>query len=485
MMKRRGFLQGAIVAAAAVVAYSPSRGVWAKKKGDDTIDVPNLDGQLVLAGDLLAQAADDFGHIISNAPVAVLIPGSIKDVERMVKFARKNDVKVGGMSMIGNTHSAYGQSQVGGGVVIDMSALSDIDAVQGDTVWVDAGVRWEELLQVTLPLGKSPPILTDYIDLSVGGVVSVGGFGGQTFRHGSMADNVVELEVITGEGKKVTCSSSKQKHLFESVRGGLGQFGIIVRARVRLIDVQPQVRVYTAFYTELPAMMADQRMLIEDGRFDYVEGFAEPKQGGGWIYKIELAKYYAPAQPPNDAALTGDLAFDAGTLAITETDYFGFVNRLAPLVAFLKQVGAWFVPHPWIDTFVPDDVAEGFIQGVLDNTTLADTGNGPILIYPFKRARVKSRFIALPETEVVFLFSILRFSVPPIPEVVQGQIAQNRAIYEELRDLGGKRYPISAIPFTQDDWIDHFGDEWCDFVDAKDEYDPKNVLTPGQGIFTD
>lgn len=76
-----------------------------------------------------------------------------------------------------------------------------------------------------------------------------------------------------------------------------------------------------------------------------------------------------------------------------------------------------------------------------------------------------------------------RFAIPPIPPVVQALVAQNRAIYEQLRDLGGKRYPISAVPFTQADWIDHFGARWGAFVGAKHDHDPKRVLTPGQGIF--
>jgi len=482
-MKRRGFLRGALASAAAVVAYNPSRGVWAAEPGQDTIDIPDLDGALVLAGSLLDEAADDFGHIISAAPVAVLIPGSIKDIRKLVKFANKHDIKVGGMSMIGNTHSTYGQSQVGGGVVIDMSALCEIHEIGEDYAVVDAGVRWVELLQATLPEGKSPPTLTDYIDLSIGGTASVGGVGGQAFRHGLQVDNILELQVITGKGKLVTCSPNKHKKLFHAVRAGLGQFGIIVRARVRLVDVPPMARMYHAFYDDLAAMTADQEMVIEDERFDYVEGFAEPHAGGsGWIYKIELVKYFAPGDEPDDAALTDDLSNNPGTEVVTDMSYFDFANRIAPLVAFLQQIGVWGLPHPWIDVFVPGDVANGFIQGVLDGTTLADTGQGPILIYPFKRAKVNTPFMALPEGETCYLFSILRTAVPP--ELAGQLVAKNRAIYEDLRDLGGKRYAISSVPFDQEDWHDHFGDQWCDFAKDKLKFDPKNVLTPGQGIFS-
>ena len=482
-MKRRGFLRGALASAAAVVAYSPTRGVWAAEPDPDTIDIPDLDGELVLAGSLLADAADDFGHIISSAPVAVLIPGSVDDIIKLIQFANEHDVKVGGMSMIGNTHSCYGQSQVGGGVVIDMSALAEIHEINDDNALVDAGVRWRDLVLESLPSGKSPPTLTDYLDLSVGGTLSCGGIGGQAFVHGLQIDNVVELEVVTGKGKLVTCSANKKRKLFDSVLAGLGQFGIIVRARVRLVDVPAMARVYTALYTDLVAMTCDQEFLMEECRFDYIEGFAEPAEGGqGWIYKIELVKYFAPGDEPDDAAQLEDLAFNPGTEVISDVPYFTFVDRITPQVAFLQQIGVWGLPHPWIDTFVPASEVNDFVQGVLDQTTLADTGQGPILIYPFKRANVTRRFMALPDEENVFLFSILRTAVPP--EAAPLLVDANREIYEGVRDLGGKRYPISAIPFDLQDWKDHFGNTWKKFVKAKLKYDPCNVLTPGQGIFS-
>jgi len=469
-------------AATVVLAWSPSARAFFGHPGHaaDAVSVPNFDGQLLVAPAQLAAAADDFGHAVHKSPFAVLLPGSKHDIVKLVAFARAHRIHVGGMSMIGNTHSVYGQSQVEGGVVIDMSGLSTIHSIDAQSAVVDAGVRWIDLLEATTPLGLSPPVLTDHIDLSVGGTLSVGGVSGQTYEHGMLVDNVLAFEVVTGKGELVSCSPSHNPELFHAVRGGIGQFGIIVRARVRLVAVPGMVRRYNALYGSLTDMMADQEMVLAESRFEYIEGFAVPAPDGGWMYQIELVKYYAPGAPPDDATLLGDLAYDAGTLTVEDVTHFDFLNRLAPTVEFLKQVGAWELPHPWIDMFVPGSQAATFIASVLATTTQEDMGGGPILIYPFARAKVTAPFVALPDEPICYLFSLLRTA---LPETVGALLSQNRGVYEALRDMGGKRYAATAVPFSPADWRDHFGATWPLFAWAKKRFDPKGILTPGPRIF--
>jgi FAD/FMN-containing dehydrogenase len=59
-------------------------------------------------------------------------------------------------------------------------------------------------------------------------------------------------------------------------------------------------------------------------------------------------------------------------------------------------------------------------------------------------------------------------------------------LWTTLRALtaGGKVYPPFAPILTQAQWQDHFGAEtWKRFAAAKTRFDPRNVLTPGAGIF--
>lgn len=479
-LPRRAFLQGSLAVAA--LAYLPESQSWASQPGPGAIHIPSLDGQLLTDAASLAKASDDFGHMIHRVPRAVLVPGSVHDIVKMVKFARQHGIKVCGARGLGESHGTRGQAQVEAGVVIDMSALHEIHGIECDSVLVDAGVRWIDLLAATTPLGKSPPTLTDFIGLSVGGTLSVGGIGGQAFRHGLQVDNVIELEVVTGKGQLVTCSAHHNRDLFDAARAGLGQFGIIVRARLRLVDVPSHARTYTAVYDELALMADDQRAAVASGDFDYIEGSAF-FGATGWQYQIELVRYFDPASPPDDAALLADLHALPGTTVINDSSYFDFTNRLAPTLAFLESVGALALPHPWMDLFVPGSAVVPYVESVLAQLTPADTGNGPVLIYPFRKAPLTAPFVRMPAEEEIFLFAVLRFTVPPIPPVIAAQNAQNRAFFEANQALGGKLYPIDSFPFSHADWEAHFGARWSDFEDAKEAFDPDHVLTPGQGIF--
>jgi FAD/FMN-containing dehydrogenase len=475
-------LQGSLAVAA--LAWSPEAKSWVggQPPGPDTIAIPSLDGQLLTDAATRASAAEDFGHIVHRTPIAVLVPGSIEDIVKMVHFAHAHGIQVAGARGIGASHGTNGQSQVEGGVVIDMSALDQIHAIDAHSAYVDAGVRWIDLIGATAALGKSPPTLTDFIGLSIGGTLSVGGIGGQAFRHGLQVDNVLELEVVTGKGKRVTCSPTENTELFDAVRAGLGQFGIIVRARIKLVDVAPMVRTYTAVYTDLAVLTADQEAAIDGGQFDYVEGSVF-WAGADWQYQIELAKYYDPAAPPDDAALLAGLHAVPGTAAATDATYFDFANRLAPTLAFLESIGAMGLPHPWIDQFVPGSGVVPFVESVLSQITPADTGNGPILIYPFNRDKLTAPFLRVPDEARIYLFAVLRFTAPPLPETVAAQIAHNRAIFDANTAIGGKLYPIDSIPMTRADWEAHYQPLWSTFEAAKALFDPNHVLTPGQGIF--
>ena len=474
---RRRFLAGAAVATA-VVAFDPVFG-WVAEAGPrtaDAITVPGLDGELVTDPASLAEAADDYGHIVHRTPIAVLRPGSVHDVQVMVRYADQHGLKV---AMRGQGHSTFGQAQVKGGVVIDSRTLATIHEITPAGAVADAGVQWLDLAQAAIAKGFTPPVFTDYLGLSVGGTLSVGGVGGATSHYGLQVDNALELQVVTGKGDLVTCSATTNKELFTAVLGGLGQYGIIVRATVKVIPAQTTARVYHLNYADLAKMTEAQRIALADGRFDYLEGSVNAVDGGGWSYQLEGVVYYTAPNAPDDAAKVAGLpAPDSSD--ISEVSYFDWLNRIYDLVEQLKQLG---LPSPWINLYLPGSATDAFVAQTVANLTTADTGGGPILLYPIKTGLLHRPLVEVPDQPVAFLFAILRMATPSDDATVQRLIKANRALYEKARALGGTLYPVSAVPMSPADWVRHYGADYPKVLADKALFDPRHTLTPGQGIF--
>jgi cytokinin dehydrogenase len=239
VVSRRRFLRQSAAAGALVVGFDPATRAWAtvgERAGRLARGFPAFDGTLRTDDRARQAAADDFGHIVQQRPLAVLQPGSVDDVVRLISCTARHGI---GVAARGQGHSAYGQPQVDAGVVIDMSALASVHDVGRSIADVDAGATWRALLDRTLAQGRTPPTLTDYQDLSVGGTLSVGGIGAAGLYYGAQVDNVIALEVVTGEGRRMRCSPTRAAGLFDAALAGLGQCAVITRASVRLRPATP------------------------------------------------------------------------------------------------------------------------------------------------------------------------------------------------------------------------------------------------------
>jgi FAD/FMN-containing dehydrogenase len=440
-----------------------------------------MHGQLLVGPAALAAAGDDYGHLIHRAPLAVLRPGSPDDVLAMVRACRRAGLPVAAR---GQGHTTFGQAQAGGGLVIDTSPLREI-TLDGDQVTVGAGATWSTQLRATLPHGLTPPVLTDYLEVSIGGTLAAGGLGGASHHAGAQVDNVLALDVVTGAGQRLTCSAARHADLFFAVLAGLGQCALILSATLRLTSAPETVRRYLLSYPSLAALTADQRLLVREGRFRYVEGQALADPDGGWRYLLEAV---APlgAAGPNDAAMLAGLSHQRGAEQIEDLAYPDFLHRMAPSVAELMRTGGWHAPHPWWNALLPDHATDAFVTSALAGMTSADLGtSGLILLYPVRRAALRTPLLRAPDSALVFLLALLRTAAPDIgADTADKMLAANRRLYERAVSLGGCQYPIGSIPLTGADWRAHYWPVWDQFAAAKNRYDPAGILAPGQGVFT-
>jgi cytokinin dehydrogenase len=480
---RRDFVKGLLTGASAlVIGFDPVERTWITEAHakHDKIKVPDFDGQLITDAAGVAEYSEDFGKLVQKTPRAVLLPASVDDVVKAVKFCRKYGISIVGR---GEGHSSGGQSLAENGLVIDMSVMNQIVSISATSATVEAGVTLKEILAASIPLGARPPVVTGYVGLTVGGVLSMGGVGPQSYRFGAIVDNVIELEVVTGTGDLKKCSLTKNPLLFQAVVGGVGQFGIIVRAKIKMMSALPAARNYLIVYFDLPTLFTDANILMS-GRVDALYMRILPDGAGGWLYAINCAKYYTPGAEPDDSVVLAGLHFPPPALTVNDVPAFVF-DAFADDIVFTQLDAAGLfrqIPHVWGDVFLPVSKIQSFIQQTLPTLTPADLGpdGGFILLYPLKNLPSALAF-RLPQESQVYLFDILT-SIGASADI-PGRLAKARGVYEAARAQGGTLYPIGSTPMSRQDWIRHYGPLYPALVLAKALFDPDRILTPGVDIF--
>ena len=352
-----------------------------------------------------------------------------EDVVSVVRWAAERGRKI---APRGQGHSVYGRAQVAEGIVIEMTPFRTVHDVCSGQAIVGAGATWSDVVAATLPLGRVPPTLTDYLGLSVGGTLAVGGIGSMTSRHGMQSDNVLELDVVTGTGEMVTCSPDSHADLFHAVRAGLGQVAVIVRATLKLVPAPQQVRRYLLFYPDLKTMLADQRVLATDERFDAVQGAVLPTPVG-WTFRLDAVKQFSD-RPPDDTDLLSGLSDDRSRAKPGTLTYIDYLHRLAALEQALRANGQWFHPHPWLTTFVGDAQVEAVVSAELAALTPADLGPfGQVVLSAFRRQAVTSPLVRLPADDLCYAFNLIR--IPASVETAEADrlVRANRSVYERIR----------------------------------------------------
>lgn len=483
-------------------------------------------------GESIKIASTDYGHIIEEIPDAVFLPTSPDDIQTLIKIVNDDenlgtDSPLSAIAPRGQGHSVRGQAMARNGIVVNMTSLDSngigINVVASENsndnnnLWwpyvdVGGGQIWVDVLRETLKFGLSPVSWTDYLHLSVGGTLSNAGISGQTFKFGPQISNVYELDVITGKGDLVTCSRYHAPELFNAVLGGLGQFGIITRARIALAPAPTRVKWLKLMYNDFSAFKRDQEKLISRSGMgkngvNYLEGFLLMRQGpldlsfyptsdqlritslvtqSGIVYVMELVKYYDQYTQNNvDKALQvllNQLSFVPGFAFKKDVTYFDFLNRVGSQEPTLQERGLWEIPHPWLNLFVPASRMSDFDSGVFRGILLEQkVPAGLVIVYPMNRNKWNLKTsVVTPDEDVFYAIGFLHsssYSEWEKFDEVNKQILQ----FCQENDIEFKQY----FPHyeTQEDWEDHFGTKWEHFQQMKTQFDPKKILSPGQKIF--
>lgn len=439
-----------------------------------------IKGRVSSAIEDLCSVSTDFGGMVTKRPLAVVYPASTQDIAATIAYAAAHQLTV---SSRATGHSLNGQSLSEGGILLDMRMLNQLHQIDEEHSHFlsDAGATWQQVVDATIPLGLTPPVLTNNFDVSLGGTHSSAGLGSTSFRYGSQADNCLALEVVTAAGDILWCSPEQNAELFNHVLCGHGQFGIITQVKHRLRKYKASARTYFLCYETLDSLLHDQEFLVRSGHADALLTVFVPCLVGfsratsvlkpiiQWFYRIQVT---IEADTPSDIdeRFLSDLHFYRHSY----TEDLSFEQHIRP-------VGT--VPHPantinpWLDVMLPASAAQAFFTTALERVpSFIDVRTTPMGSFSLLSENVSRPMLSLPDEDAIFSFGMY-------PTVAKAQFPIVLAQLNQLSDLGfqmgGKRYLVSWIDFAHAQWQQQFGNYWSQVNTMKQKYDPNGILNPG------
>jgi FAD binding domain/Berberine and berberine like len=195
----------------------------------------SLRGELLHSGDAGYEDARKIHNaMIDRRPALIARCAGVADVLTAVRFAHEHDLLV---SVRGGGHGMPGFAVCDAGLMIDLARMKSVHVVPHQrTVRAEAGVTWSEFDHETQAFGLA----------TTGGVVGSTGIAGLTLggghgflmrRHGLACDNLLDLDVVTADGRWLRASATENAELFWGLRGGGGNLGVVTSFDYRLHPV--------------------------------------------------------------------------------------------------------------------------------------------------------------------------------------------------------------------------------------------------------
>ncbi|TLD33705.1 hypothetical protein PspLS_00247 [Pyricularia sp. CBS 133598] len=271
----------------------------------------------------------------------VVFPKTAGEVSRAIIYANEHSIP---FTVCCGGHATSGSSSIGpDGMLIHLRLMQAI-TVDADarTVTFGGGCLWRQVDAATAEHGLATPGGT-VSHTGVGGLILGGGFGWLSGRYGLCIDNLLEVEVVLGNGRIVTANAASEPDLFWAMRGAGDSFGVTTRFTSRLY---PQGDVWGGLlefpHERLPEIIVATNEMLKKGDEDQC---------------LMVTSTYATSKDPEGAErakVATVCCFYNGTAGRAEGEVFKPLLSLGPHTNTAKQL-----PYPEMNQVLDDFLTYG------------------------------------------------------------------------------------------------------------------------------
>lgn len=195
------------------------------------------------------------------APLVIALPGSVEEVQAIVRWANERNVAV--VPSGGRTGLSGGAVAANGELVLSLERMKSVlgfDAVDR-TLTVQAGMTLHAVHEAAREQGLLYPV--DFAargSCSIGGNIATNAGGIRVIRYGNTREWIAGLTVVAGNGELLQLNRGLIKNssgydLRQLMIGSEGTLGIVVEATLRLTNPAPPSQVMLLAVPSMDALM--------------------------------------------------------------------------------------------------------------------------------------------------------------------------------------------------------------------------------------
>ena len=172
---------------------------------------------------------------VDQRPAAVAVPHTVDEVARIVRVAAEQGLRVAPQS---SGHAAVPlEGRLAESVLLRLSELTGVEVdVERRVARVTGGTLWADVVAAAAPHGLTA-LHGSSPDVAVAGYALGGGLSFYGREHGLATNSITAVEVVTADGSLVRADADQNTDLFWAVRGGGGNFGVVVAIELRLLPI--------------------------------------------------------------------------------------------------------------------------------------------------------------------------------------------------------------------------------------------------------
>lgn len=452
-----------------------------------TRNIDGFDGEMFEPGDTEFDSARAvWNAMIDRQPAVIVRCRDANDVVAAVKLARARDLPI---AIRAGGHNVAGHAVGDGSVMIDLTRMRSVDVNATRRVAsIQGGALWRDVDEASQVHGLATPggLISD---TGVAGLTLSGGIGWLRAQHGLSIDNLIAADVVTADGALIRASEEENPDLLWALKGGGGNFGVVVRFEFKLHAVGPEVMFAAPIYAveDGPGPIRAWRdFLAKHG--DRVGSLCEFSTAGGEDFPEESwgKRVYTLACVYNGDAEEGEaLLRPLSELGQMVTDFSGRMNYCDVQQLFDTLMPAGDFRCFWKARYLTD-LSDEMIDLAMANATAAPSDNSLSSLWNFggATAKIAADATAFGDRSMGWMYSL--DGVWSDPGDDDANIAWSRDGWSGSERFGHHGRAYLNFPGDGEDGASltrtSYGDNYKRLVEIKAKYDPDNRFRFNQNI---